>query len=170
MKLSTACLSALVLLNSCYFIDFGVTDPPPEPVFTEYTPVTMTRAEMESAIRWETKREVNVPSKIYTKDHFIFISEQYEGIHVIDNRDRYNPVNMGFIRIPGCVDMAIKENILYADNATDLVALDLSDMQHIRVVKRVPNTFPELLPPDAGELPEDYRNNADDLIIIGWEK
>ena len=169
MKRSSIGILILVLLGSCYFIDFGV--PEPDPIFyTEYTPIMLTRAQLESAVRWETKREINVPAKIYTKDHLIFISEQYEGIHVIDNRNRYSPVNTGFIRIPGCVDMAMKENILYADNATDLIALDLSDMQNIRVVKRIKNTFPELSPPDAGVLPDDYRNRSENLIIVGWEK
>lgn len=169
MKLSSLGISVLVLLSSCYFLDYG-EPPPPDRNFTAYTPILLTRTELENAIRWEAKRTINVPAKIYTKDHFIFISEQYEGIHVIDNRDRYNPVNLGFIRVPGCVDIAMKENILYADNAIDLVALDLSDLQNIKVVKRIKNQFPELSPPDGGALPDRHRNRYENLIIVGWEK
>ncbi len=139
-------------------------------VFTSYEPVLMQREQMESSVRLEAGREINNPAKIYRKDGYLFISEKYKGIHIINNLDPKKPVNTGFIRIPGCVDVAMKGNILYADNATDLLAIDLSNLSQVAVVKRIKNAFPVLLPPDLGEIPTAYANRPEDMIIVGWKK
>ena len=65
------------------------------------------------------------PGKIYFKEGYIFINEELKGIHVIDNRNPENPQNIGFIEIPGNVDIAIKNNTLYADSYIDLGAIDI---------------------------------------------
>lgn len=143
----------------------------PEPIFyTQYAPIMMKRTEMEKAVRLEAAREINDPAKIYVKDQYVFISETYEGIHIIDNTNPRIPLNQGFIRIPGCVDIAIKGTTLYADNATDLLAIDMADPENIQVVSRVRNTFPVLLPPDLGEIPAAYQNRPEDMVIVAWKK
>ncbi len=109
--------------------------------------------------------------KIYYKDAHIYVNESNLGVHVIDNTDPANPVNIKFLRIPGCRDIAIKGNILYADNAGDLVAVDISNLDNPVVTKRlegiqkgVNQTFPELY--------EGYFECVESGkgVVVGWEK
>ena len=172
MKKLNSCLHLLLLISLLAVFFLVGCDPIDEwePAATQYTPIMMKRSDMESIIKLERSRDIHDPAKIYRYEQYLFISERYEGIHIIDNRNPAAPVNQGFIRIPGCVDIATKGNTLYADNATDLIALDISDPAAIRVVSRVENAFPVLLPPDLGTIPEAYQNRPEDMIIIEWRK
>ncbi|MBX2842925.1 MAG: hypothetical protein KTR26_14235 [Flammeovirgaceae bacterium] len=138
---------------------------------TAYEPMLMTRVQMETSIKVISPREINRPGKIYFKDGFIFLNEKYEGVHVIDNRNPADPKNVKFIKIPGCLDMAVKNNTLYVDNAVDLVAIDLSSQGFIEV-SRQKNVFPELLPPDQIEMPIAFtaEKRPADTYIVSWKK
>lgn len=138
---------------------------------TQFSPILMTRTELEKSVKVETARKLKVPGKIYTLGNYIFISERYEGIHIIDNTDPENPINHSFVVIPGCVDMAAKGNVLYADNAIDLIALSIADINDIRVLSRSAGVLPELLPPDMVSMPTEFltENRPENTIIIGWE-
>ncbi len=81
------------------------------------------------------------PGKIYIKDNYLFINEYMQGIHIIDNADPSNPVNIGFLDIHANVDMAVKENILYADSYFDLLSFDISDPSNPVLVDRDTNLF-----------------------------
>ena len=107
--------------------------------------------------------------KIYYKDSILFAGESLRGIHVIDNTDPFNPEPIKFIRIPGNSDIAIKGSTLYDNNLSDLVAIDISDLDNIRVVSRVENAFSGLGAP----LPDDYFGffecpDPNMGAIIGW--
>lgn len=105
-----------------------------EPV---YTPLQTIRESVEIA----GPREVKSLGRLYFKDDYLFINEPGEGIHVIDDSDPGNPVPIKFISIPGNFDLAINDNILYADSYIDLLSLDISDLNNIRVLSRTTNTF-----------------------------
>jgi hypothetical protein len=145
-----------------------------EPLYTTYTPIIIARESLERSIVFHSPEGIKDPAKIYYKDNFIFISERFKGIHVIDNKDPKNPVNKGYISVLGCLDMAIKNNTLYVDNAVDLVAIDIADIStsKISVKKRIINTFPELRPPDGHSIPSKYytENRPKNSIIVGWEE
>lgn len=139
---------------------------------TAYKPLFMKRSDLESSIKFDTAAELNNPAKIYYKDNIIFISESYKGIHIIDNTNPAAPVKIGFIRVVGCLDMAIKGTTLYVDNATDLVAIDASDATKPFVAKRIVNAFPEPFPPDQLSIPTQYNkdNRPPDLVLVSWIK
>ncbi len=159
---------SLLLLTSCPgFIDIGE---PLAPAYTAYSPIMMERSQMEAAIGQLPARDIQDAGKIYAYGRYLFVSEKFEGIHVIDNEIPESPINMGFIRIPGCVDMAVKGTTLFADNATDLIGIDISNPTDVQEISRVRNAFPVLLPPDLGEVPETYRSRSEDLVIIEWRK
>jgi hypothetical protein len=145
-----------------------------DPPVTDYYPVLMSRESLDKSIVFHTPETISDPAKIYYKDNFIFVSERFKGIHIIDNTDPKNPVNRGYISIPGCLDMAIKGNVLYADNAVDMVVLDLSTIgtANFKVLKRVRNIFPELAPPDGKALPTKYlaANRPANTILVAWQK
>jgi hypothetical protein len=163
----------LLLLGGCLLLltgcpEFGWEEPPPP--YTAYSPVMMERTALEQAVAQEAPRDIQEPAKIYAYGTYLFISEKFQGVHVIDNANPARPVNQGFIRIPGCVDVAVKGTTLFADNATDLIGIDVSDPANVREISRVRDAFPVLLPPDLGIVPEVYENRSEDMIIIEWRK
>ena len=140
---------------------------------SEYFPVLMQRSDLEKSILYRDAQEIKTVGKLYYKDGFIFLNEKYKGIHVIDNANPSDPKNIGFINIPGCIDIAIKNNSLYADNAVDLVAIDLAgSLDKLNVTKRIKNVFPEPTPPDLDFIPWQFSitERPEKTIIVGWEK
>lgn len=108
--------------------------------------------------------------KIYYKDPTIYVNESNLGVHVIDNTDPANPVKKKFLQIPGCRDIAIKGNFLYADNIGDLVAIDISDIDNPKIVKRLPGIQAAL----SQQYPEFYEGYFECVeegkgVVIGWE-
>lgn len=84
---------------------------------------------------------VTSPGKIYIHGDYLFVNEQNKGIHIIDNSNPALPKILNFISIPGNVDMAVNNNILYADHYIDLLAIDISDPKSVKVVKTVEGVF-----------------------------
>lgn len=140
--------------------------------YSSYEPIFMLRSEMEKSVRLEGARAIENPGKIYLKDNLIFINEKYLGIHVIDNTNPEEPDNFAFIRIDGCLDMAMKDHVLYADNAVDLIALSLNQqMTTLQVTGRTKNVFPEPQAPDGSEL--SYREREakpENAILVRWKQ
>lgn len=137
-------------------------------VFTANYPVYMSWEELRASVKMTESRELVNPGKIYFKDGYIFINEELKGIHVFDNHDPAIPQNIGFVEVPGNVDIAIKDNILYADSYVDLVAIDISDVNNPVEVKRVKDIFPYTTPPYN----EDYRVaelDEEKGVVIDWE-
>jgi len=110
--------------------------------YRRFTPMTLSTAQIRQGVQSEPTRTLVNPGKLYTKDGFLFINELKEGIHIVDNRDPAAPRMVSFLRIPGNGDIAIRNNILYADSYMDLLTFDISDPQNVRELKRVENVFP----------------------------
>ena len=79
------------------------------------------------------------------------------------------PQNKGFIEIPGNVDIAIKDNILYADSYVDLVSIDVSNFSNIAEVGRIQKVFPYTLPKYNEKLPIAKLDETKG-VVIGWEE
>ncbi len=136
--------------------------------FTANAPVYLTYEELRSAVKVTESRTLEVPGKIYFKDNLLFVNEMFEGIHILDMTNPADPENLGFIEIPGNVDIAIKNNTLYADSYIDLVAIDISDIDNPKEVNRVEDVFPYTLP----KYDENYRLadiDEEKGVVIDWE-
>jgi hypothetical protein len=59
----------------------------------------------------------------------------------MDNSDPSNPQNISFIEIPGNLDIAIKDNFLYADSYVDLLTIDISNIENPVILCRDENAF-----------------------------
>ena len=135
-------------------------------VAERWIPVFMERSELERSVSFDNKsREMRNPGKIYVRGTEIFVNEKYKGVHIIDNSDPFAPDQKAFIVAPGCIDMAVKGNVIYLDNAVDLVAFDLDTKT---VTHRIKELLPEHRSPDgsifyADDRPEGY-------ILVGWKE
>lgn len=114
-----------------------------EVTYIKTTPIYKTNEEIRSGITLEASRTLDNPGKIYFYNEYLFINENREGVHIIDNSDPTNPNNIGFLAIPGNVDIAIRDQILYADNYTDLLTIDIKDINNPRILKRTEEVYPD---------------------------
>lgn len=133
-------------------------------------PLTMTRSEFRNSVDIIDPIPIRESGKIYTYENYIFVNDKYKGVHVIDNTDPTSPRKVAFIKIAGNVDISVKNNYLYADSITDLIVLDISDLNNISIVNRLENVLRDnVIWPLEAEIYEyenwDYEND----ILIGWE-
>lgn len=132
---------------------------------TEYNPVILNRNIFENSTNIEAPRNILNAGKIYVKDNFLFVNEPNEGFHVYDNSNPEHPVNIAFIKVLGSSDLTIKNDVLYINNATDLIAIKPNvDFSALEITKRITNTFPQLISPDGFE----YYDLQNDEIIVNW--
>lgn len=132
------------------------------------SPVYMSYDNLRTSFKVADPEEIIQPGKIYFKDNYIFVNEYMKGIHVINNTDPVEPKIVCFIEIPGNVDMAIKEDKLYADSYVDLLTIDISDLNNIREVDRDTNVFPYVLPEAYPDGPIEYIDQTQG-VVIGYE-
>ena len=110
----------------------------PEPT---HDPIYMSWSELRKAVELRGPTTINRRGKIYIYQTFILLNEPNKGIHIIDNEDPSNPIPIYFINIPGNVDMAVKNERLYADSFTDLVVLEFKHPAKIKEISRRKNVF-----------------------------
>lgn len=132
-----------------------------------YKPVYVTQAEANNVEIQEAK-DIEDFGKIYVFGDYLFVNDRFKGVHVINNQNPLNPQKLAFINIPGNVDIAVKNNTLYADNLTDLLVFDIQDPQNISLTKRVSDAFPSLdFPPVRGTYFECVEPSKGK--VIAWE-
>ncbi len=137
----------------------------------DYTPLLLSRDELKESVFFKSAQDFKNPGKIYVYNQYILIVDLFKGVHVIDNSTPESPFKTGFIHIPGCMDVAVRNDILYADNSVDLVAIDLSSYPEISVVSRIVDVFPEPTPPGSTSIPAEFssRNRPKNTVIVGWK-
>lgn len=158
-------LILITLLSGCYV----------EPQFVPEFPVGEVEgyrplyASLDQAtIAFTTPRHLLNPGKIYVVSTYLLINEKYEGIHVFDNTDPSNPVPLGFLRMAGNTEIAVKDNVLYADHLTDLVALNVENWNDIRELSRLKQEhWHQDLPP--GDRRYFACVDPSKGVVIGWE-
>jgi len=124
-------------------------------------------------IAFSEPRAIQTLGKIYYKDGIIFAGESGQGVHIIDNSDPAHPERIKFLQITGNTDIAIKGNIMYANNGGDMVAIDISRLDSAVVLSRISNAFPEV--EIAGTAPPNYFGffecaDPSKGVVIGWEE
>lgn len=72
-------------------------------------------------------REIAQIGKICFYNGYLYISDPEKGIHIVDNQIPSNPKVVGYIELIGNADLAIRNNMLYADSYIDLVWFDITN-------------------------------------------
>jgi len=139
-----------------------------EHTYTANVPVYLSWSELRKPALPQSPEAIGEQGKIYLKDNYLFINEKYKGIHVFDNSNPSSPEDIGFIKIPGNVDMAIKGNLLYADSYVDLVVFDISNIHNPHEIYRLKNIFPYTIPETTEPYPISQIDTAKG-VIVGWK-
>jgi hypothetical protein len=159
MKKAFIFLPILLLLQSCIFST-------PEDDFNQaqYNAVIMEREAFENSIQLLPARSIIKSGKIYIKDDYAFINEVNEGFHIYNYANPENPVPISFLKVPGATDLSIRNNVLYINQAVDLVTLAyLPTSNSYQFLYRNRNMFPQKQSPNF-----DYTPLTENQIIINW--
>jgi hypothetical protein len=132
-------------------------------------PIYMDYATLRSSVRSGEARELTHPGKIYFKDTYLLVVEYLEGIHLIDLTDPAAPRNLTFIEIPGCTDVAVQGDALYADSYVDLVVIDLTRPDAPKEVRRITDVLPYIVPQPDNEGLGYASVDETKGIVVGWE-
>ncbi len=131
---------------------------------TNYSPVIITRAQLESSVFAQPEQTIYNSGKIYIKGNYMFITEVNKGFHVYNYSNAENPVKTAFINVPGATDLAIRNNIIYINQAVDLVTINYDQTTNTIIsTHRNRNVFPSKVAPN-GQMA--YPNR--DEIVIDW--
>lgn len=140
--------------------------------YTVNKPVLMSADVFRSSVKVTTQpEEITQKGKICFYEGYLYISEPGKGIHIIDNRNPASPASVGFIELIGNADVAIRNNILYADSYIDLVGFDISNPALPVLKSRLENVFPQSYPPiEEGYIDSELCNLAatNGNIVVGW--
>ena len=147
---------SVFLLQGCIKDTYSTTY-----TYTMYKPVYKTKAEVRDGIKSSAATELDQTGKLYIYGSFIFLNEVDKGIHVINNADPSHPQNVAFIDIPGNRDLAVKGNYLYADLYTDLVVIDISNPNDVKLKNVVENVFPH-------RYYDSYFTSDSSRVIVNW--
>lgn len=165
MKSSSLKPFAPLMLLSLFFLVSCKKDKCMQTItYKTYEPVYMSYDALRNAVKSEPAQPLKKPGKIYLKGNYIFVNEVDKGIHIINNSNPSAPQNIGFINIPGNVDIAATGNVLYADSYIDLLALDITNPQSITVLKRIENALPQRT------FTGGYHADPEKGVVVDWKE
>lgn len=155
MKSITAYLCLLIITMN--FVGCIKDDCTQYITYDKYTPIVLDASEYRVAPTLETPREFERTGKIYYYNNYILLNEYRKGVHLINNQNPRNPINEAFINIPGNVDVAVKNGILFADSYIDLISVRLNNFENLEFLKREEAVFP------------DYGVDSNGWSILGYD-
>jgi hypothetical protein len=126
-------LNILLQGSSCFYPYNGIK---PISNVEGYTPIYGDKSRAEISFK-SGSMVLNNPGKIYVYDKYLFVNEVDLGVHVFDNSDPSAPKDLGFIEILGNRDIAIKDNVMFADHLGDLVSIQMDSFNAISEQKRL---------------------------------
>jgi len=133
-------------------------------------PILMNKTDFRNSVEVQSPIDLDETGKNYAYNDYIFVNNKFHGIHVIDNTNPASPYATAYIKVPGNVDIAIKDDYLYADSSSDLVVFDISDMDNIKVIERLEDVFSvyDYQIPEEADYADFGSFNYSEEIIVGW--
>lgn len=120
-------------------------------------------------IKYIASQQIKRPGKIYRYHNYLMVNEFEKGIHVFDNSDPAAPMPLGFIQLLGNNDMAISDDILYADHQGNLVAIDIAVLDDLKLLGTIPlQNWDKGIPPPTG-FPFECLD-GENRFVIGWKQ
>ncbi len=119
-------------------------------------------------VKNEAPRAVTNPGKLHLIGPYLLVVDRGKGIHVINNANPANPININYIAVPGVIDMASKDGRLYIDSYKDLLTLDITDLTNVHQVERSKEAFDQVMPATKNEHPIAHIDQSMG-VVIGWQ-
>ena len=125
----------------------------------------------------QAPRTLKNPGKIYIYQDYLLVIERGQGIHIIHNADPTSPSRVVFHQIPGCSEMAVRNNTLYLEYAYGILTVDISSPENARLMDFVQYDIQVPTTPDPmtsirnrdGQILFQCPDPKDrDLHLIGW--
>ncbi len=144
-------------------------------LFNVATPVTMSMTEVRSSVKIMPPQSIQESGKIYVYGDYLFVNDKGKGIHIIDNSIPTAPKKINFIKILGNVDIAVKDDMLYADSYADLVVFNIANIKNIVLVNRLkdvlPNFYIEPIFEATDNLPRyiKWENVKENHVVVDWK-
>ncbi len=160
VKITTLFVSVLLISASC-------GKKKQDEIVEGYEPIYATADDLEN-VEVKANEPLENPGRIYTYENYLLVNDQSKGIHIYDNSNQNNPTHLSFIAIPGNMDFSVKNGVLYADNITDMVIIDITNPVSPTYVNRISSVFPVQQFPDefgAFECVDPSKG-----MVIGWKK
>lgn len=105
------------------------------PVYTE------TETWRAQAINFEAPRDLKTPGKIYLYENLLIVNDFLQGVHIFDNSNPSAPTSLGFLPVHANQDIAVRNDIMYLDSYTDLLAFDISNPSQPHFISRLNDVF-----------------------------
>ncbi|MBF0432661.1 MAG: hypothetical protein HQK83_15355 [Fibrobacteria bacterium] len=110
----------------------------------KYTPFYQPKIIYEALLGTNIPADLLNPGKIYMKGNYKYVGDINRGVHVYDYTDPENPIHVAFLYLPGNIDIAIKNNTMYANSYSNFVALDISNPKKVKTHKVLRKAFPHV--------------------------
>jgi hypothetical protein len=114
-------ISGTLLTTGSYYCDASI----------DYEPLYISYEEFRESVKLEEPKQIEDSGKIYVYKDLLFVNEPKIGVHIFENSDKRNPKNIGFLKVIGNRDMAVKDGYLYLDSLVDLVVVDIEDFKEV---------------------------------------
>lgn len=113
---------------------------------TVYEPVYTSYDEFRSSIAFLPAQSIERLGGLYLYQNYLFLIDTDKGIHFVDNSNPSNPIQTGFLNVPGVTGIEIRNNFMYCNSYIDLVTIDIAALNTPMEVNRIEDVFPLALP------------------------
>ena len=137
--------------------------------YSNYKPILMPQEQLVNSVSFQAAKDIKKVGQVLSNANYLFILEPYKGIHYFDNSNPAAPIALGFIEIPGCSAMAVKDNLILVDNGPDLLTIDYAN----KTIKgRLSSALGNLSSPDLSKSYTVYDSSGwpRGSVIVGWQK
>lgn len=131
--------------------------------YSYYEPVYATVQEVRDNVKSKPAQPIENMGGMIVYNNYIMAIEVAKGIHIIDATNKISPTRIGFIPIPGCTGLAIRNNYLYANSYMDLFVIDIANTQNVELVNVTENVFNSMRFIGGYSTHGEYR-------IVRWDK
>lgn len=167
LRIIFPCLLILLVLSSFY----PVKRVPAPQLVDGYAPIYGPADHPSLKIGAAAVRPITNGGKIFVIGDKLFQVEGGAGIHIIDYADRQHPVKLGFLNVPGCTEVALKDSMLFTNHYGDMVVLDVSKYPVVEEKSRIRNVFPDVTSQTPPERMVYYECvDPSKGSVIGWQK
>lgn len=136
------------------------------PFIYEAVPQTASRASIANDIQYTQPLSDISLNKIYLHNNVIYAVQVGKGVQVIDNTNPAIPTPVGFITVPGILDMVIKDDFIFINHYADLVTLSVSDKTEVsRLTNQLAYTDYIVLPVNTEWQAYTVQIAADEIVV-----